>query len=94
MKNTDGKRKRQSTNSLNAFLVTETPPNTQEETEGCSLQYRSLYFEAIDLTLHQLEERFLGNDNILMAINSIDEFDLMKLQPLKKLGIKSLFGSF
>ncbi|CAH1978985.1 unnamed protein product [Acanthoscelides obtectus] len=45
--------------------------------------------QAIDLTLLQLEERFSDNDDLLMAISSIEEFDLIKLQPLKKLGKRS-----
>ena len=89
VKSTAEKRKRQSTHSLNAFFVMETLPNTQEEMEDCNLQYKGLYFEAIDLTLLPLEERFSDNDDLLMAISSIEEFDLIKLQPLKKLGKRS-----
>ncbi|CAH1978454.1 unnamed protein product [Acanthoscelides obtectus] len=31
---------------------------------------------------------FSDNDDLLMAISSIEEFDLIKLQPLKELGIE------
>lgn len=49
---------------------------------------KSVFYETIDYVLNEMTNRFDKNDAILTAIDTADEMDLEKLQPLTELGIE------
>ena len=84
-----GKRKRTCKN-LKDFIITEKIPsssstNSVSENEN-SPGFKIEFYETIDMILSELNERFLENEEILIAISSVDEFEETKIECLRKLG--------
>lgn len=49
---------------------------------------KSAFYETIDIVLTEMANRFEKNDAILTAIDTADEMNSAKLQPLTELGIE------
>lgn len=61
---------------------------TLEERSESIISLKSAFYETIDITMIEMTNRFEKNDALLTAIDTADEMDLAKLQPLTDLGIE------
>lgn len=52
------------------------------------VEIKSFFYECIDVTLTEFDNRFKENDAILQTISSSIEMELSDLEPLEKLGLK------
>lgn len=77
-------RNRKRSTALKDFVV----EGTLGERSEFDVTSKSAYFETIDILLIEMTNRFEKEDAILNAIDTADEMDLEKLQPLKDLGIE------
>uniref|UniRef100_A0A2A4K8G3 DUF4371 domain-containing protein n=2 Tax=Heliothis virescens TaxID=7102 RepID=A0A2A4K8G3_HELVI len=48
--------------------------------------FKSEYFETLDILIAELKRRFSDNDDLINSIASLDELDVDKMVPLKKMG--------
>lgn len=81
--NRPARNRRQST-MLNDTVVEETLGQRSE----LAVSLKSTFYETIDIVLTEMTNRFEKNDAFRTAIDTADEMDLVKLQPLTELGIE------
>lgn len=77
-------RNRRRSTVLRDFVVEETLGERSE----IAVTSKSGFYEIIDILLIEMTNRFEKEDAILNAIDTADEMNLEKLQPLKELGIE------
>lgn len=77
-------RNRRQSTKLNDSVVEETIGQRSETT----VILKSAFNETIDIVLIEMTNRFMKEDAILTAIDTADEMNLEKLQPLTELGIE------
>lgn len=75
--------RRQSTMLQNSVVE-----ETLGERSDPTVNLKSAFYETIDIVLIEMANRFVKNDAILTAIDTADEMNLEKLQPLTELGIE------
>lgn len=76
-------RHRRRSSLLQDFVVEETLGQRRDP----KIILKSTYHETIDIVLSEMVNRFVKDDAILTAIDTADEMDWEKLQPLTELGI-------
>lgn len=77
-------RNRRQSTMLKDSVVEETLGDRDELT----VRLKSTFYETIDIVLVEMTNRFVKDDAILTAIDTAEEMDLVKLQPLTELGIE------
>lgn len=76
----DGRR----SSALRDFAVMDTIGERALNANG---HIKACYFEVIDVTVAEFNDRFMKHSDLLIALSSIDEMSSATLEPLKELGI-------